>query len=295
MKIAHFCEFADRRCGVFRGALEIAKRQQEEGNHVKIFSTYFMKDYSTSQKIQETIEGIECGRIPAKKLGGEAFNRWDFKSKNFSYFDEVWSHGYRKHHNIFLRNYDCKRILVTHAPWGSSSFFRTLTTNFFDLRYSELIKKDFDIYHIANWEKEHTIFPKGFKLIELPLRKEFMKPQRKIKRFNKVLFVGNKKKIQPFLDYANELYITIVTDCFDAEELVKLYDSHKYFLHISEREGLPTTLREAKQRGCITLATRNNGTLEVGADYFFDYGDWEELKKFIISVTNKVGCVTTTK
>ena len=285
MKIAHFCEFADRRCGVFRAALEIAKRQKEEGNEVCIFTTYFMKDYSTSQKVRETIEGIDCKRIPARKLGGEAFNRWDVKEEDFSMFNELWSHGYRKHHNLFLLDYACELILVTHAPWGSSSFFRTLTTKLFDLLYSWRIKTAFDIYHIANWEKEHTLFPKGFKLIELPLRKEFMKPQRKIKRFNKVLFVGNRKKIQPFLDYANELYITIITDCFDADKLVDLYDSHKYFLLVSKREGLPTGLREAKARGCITLATRNKGTLEVGADYFFDYGDWEGIKNFITSVT----------
>ena len=285
MKIAHFCEFADRRCGVFRSALEIAKRQKEKGNLVWIFTTHFMKDYSTSQKVQETIEGITCTRIKARKLGGEAFNVWDVKEEDFSMFNELWSHGYRKHHNIFLLDYACELILVTHAPWGSSSIFRTITTKLFDWKYSKTIREEFNIYHIANWEKEHTLFEEGFKLIELPLRKEFMKPQSRKKRLNKVLFVGNKKKIQPFLDYAKDLGVTIVTDCFDAKELVDLYDSHKYFLLVSKREGLPTGLREAKARGCITIATRNNGTLEVGADYFFDYGDWDGISKFIINVT----------
>ena len=92
MKIAHFCEFADERCGVFRAALEIAKRQEEEGNEVFIFTTYFMKDYSQNICEFETIEGIACIRIPAKKVGGEAFNRWNLKSKDFSSFDELWSH-----------------------------------------------------------------------------------------------------------------------------------------------------------------------------------------------------------
>lgn len=211
MKIAHFCEFADRKCGVFRSVLEIAKRQKE----VKIFTTHFMKNYSVSDIKKEIIEGIECERIPAKKLGGEAFNFWDIKEKDFSEFNELWSHGYRKHHNIFLSKYECKKILVTHASLGSTNIMRTLTTKAFDLKYSKIIEKEFDIYHIANWEKEYTIFPDNFKLIELPLRKEFLDHKSKKERLNKILFVGNKKKIQPFLDYYPELEITIITDCFD--------------------------------------------------------------------------------
>jgi len=280
-RIAHFCEFADRKCGVFRAALEIAKRQQEKGNKVCVFTTYFMKDYSKNNNLNETIEGIKCKRIFAGKMGGEALNSWDFKSEDFSEFDELWSHGYRKHHNIFLSKYNCRKVLVTHAPWGSSSILRTIATKLFDFAYRAKFEKEFEIYHIANWEKEHTIFPGNFKLIELPLRKEFLEPQSKKKRLNKVLFVGNKKKIQPFLNAYPNTKITIITDCFDIKKLIELYDSHKYFLLISKREGLPTGLREAKARGCTTIATRNNGTLEVGADYFFKYGDWKGINDFI--------------
>lgn len=283
-RIAHFCEFADRKCGVFRAALEIAKRQKEEGHQVCIFTTYFMKDYSKNYKLNETIEGVECKRIFAMKVGGEALNRWDFKSKDFSEFDELWSHGYRKHHNLFQSKSKIRKVLVTHAPWGSSSILRTIVTKLFDFAFGERIQKEFDIYHIANWEKEYTIFTEDFKLIELPLRKEFLGPQSKNKRLNKVLFVGNKKKIQPFLDAYPDTKITIVTDCFDIKKLIKLYDSHKYFLLISKREGLPTGLREAKSRGCITIATRNKGSLEVGADYFFEYGDWNLINEFLSKI-----------
>lgn len=287
MKIAHFCEFADKKCGVFRAALELAKRQKKKGHDVKIFTTYFMKDYSKNYNLSECIEGIECKRIFAMKIGGEALNRWDYKSENFSSFDELWSHGYRKHHNIFLYRYPslfkekCRKVLVTHAPWGSHSLLRTLAIKWVDWAFGDDIKQNFDIYHIARWEKEHTIFPKNFKLIDIPLRKEFLTLPRKTKQENKILFVGNKKKIQPFLNHNPKINVTVVTDCFDVNELIKLYDSHKYFLAISKREGLPTTLREAKARGCITIATINNGSIEVGADYFFEYGEWNELATFI--------------
>jgi len=279
MKIAHFWEFADRNCGVFRAALEIAKGQKEQGNDVTIFSTNFNKDYSINEVMVEKIEGIMCLRLKAKKQGGEAFNKWE--KYHFSDYDELWSHGYRKHHNLFLRKYDSKKIIITHAPWGSDSIKRSIAISIFDLLYSKSIKKSFSIYHIAKWEKQHTIFPDDFKLINIPLRKEFLTLPRQAKQENKVLFVGNKKKIQPFIDHNPEIDITIVTDCFDVVELIKLYDTHKYFLAISKREGLPTTLREAKARGCITIATINDGTLEVEADYFFEYGDWDDIGCFI--------------
>ncbi len=289
-KIAHFCEFADRSCGVFRAVLEIAKRQQEEGNHVIIFTTHFNKDYSINEKIVEEIEGIICYRIKAKKQGGEAFNKWD--EYDFSWYDELWSHGYRKHHNLFLRKYNLRKrhdlfigeyprkVLVTHAPWGSDSIKRSIAIFIFDLLYKKSIEENFEIYHIAKWEEQYTVFPNDFKLIKIPLRKEFLTLPRQAKQENKALFVGRKEKIKPFLQNKT-IEVDIVQDVFDVKELIKLYDSHKYSLHLNKREGLPTTLREAQARGCITIATRNKGTLEVGADHFLDYGDWDLIDCFL--------------
>lgn len=274
MKIAHFCEFADKRSGVFRAVLEIAKKQ---GNST-IFTTHFTKDYKINNQ-NEIIEGIEVRKIKAKRMGGESFNWWNIKDLDLSEFDIAYSHGYRRHHNIFLQDFNIKRFLVTHAPWGGKGTKRNLTTKTFDIVYKNSIEKNFIILHIAKWEKEETLFKKDFKIIEIPLRKEFYKPLRNLKREG-ILYVGWRGKIKDFLENT-DAKITIIENVFDVNKLVRVFDKHKYFILPTLREGLPQALREAKQRKLITIATKNKGTEEVGADYFFNYGDWNKLNCFL--------------
>lgn len=163
MKILELTNFSAGVCGVWSRVKEESVRLSSLGHEVQVFSSNIIKGEKLSirAKNQESLGNVKIRRFPATKLGGESFTYWKFLDEAIKFKPNVViTHVYRHIHTtqaLELKKYfNCKIILVTHAPFSDFSL-RSPLANLSVFLYDKFVSKKFlnkfdKILFIAPWE-----------------------------------------------------------------------------------------------------------------------------------------------
>jgi len=212
MRILEVCNFSSGTDGVFARVREEAVRLVARGHEVRIFSSNLIKGKNNFAEKEARIGKVRIQRFEARKLGGESFMKWDFKTaeKEAMKFnpEAIIAHSYRHSHTAwalaFGRKIGAKVFLVTHAPFarkGSRSIAGSIAVGLYDYFIGPGKLKDFDkVIAISKWEipylkklglKEHDIeyIPNG-------IPEEFFTIRSRAGEEKKILFLGRVARIK---------------------------------------------------------------------------------------------------
>ena len=202
MKILELTNYSAGIDGVFARVKQESILLAQKGHEVRIFSSNFEKGTDKIVPANDKINGVYIERFPAKKLGGESFLSWNFKSEALKFKpDVIIAHSYRHQHTKkalkIAKEIGAKVFLVTHAPFERGET-RTLPQKLIVWLYDKIVGRStlnkFDkIIAITMWEipyllslgvkKENIVYiPNGINSIFLRQKKALEK--------NKILFLG---------------------------------------------------------------------------------------------------------
>lgn len=163
-KILEICPYSEGICGVYQRVKQESEELKKRGYDVTIFSSNITKGTNKITKSQDKYKSINIQRFKAKKIIGESFMNWNFKTELIKLNPQIIIvHNYRHLHTTKVLRYiktlknKPKIFLVTHAPFVEKNTTRKWYEDILVTLYDKTIGKKtinkFDkIITISEWE-----------------------------------------------------------------------------------------------------------------------------------------------